>query len=60
MNQSPSCAGFVFMLMVGIIFKVSVRMCWFPVDINVEFFIFPCDGSVKECESLCLIDLFMT
>ena len=36
--------------MVGIVVKVSVRMCWFPVDINVEFSIFPCDDSVKECE----------
>ena len=50
MNQSLSCAGFVFMLMVGIVVKVFVRMCWFSVDISVEFSIFSCDDSVKECE----------
>ena len=50
MNENPSCAGFLFMLMVGIIVKVSVRVCSFPVGIIIEFSIFPCDGSSEECE----------
>ena len=38
------------MWMVGIVVKVSVRVCCFPIDTNNEFSIFPCNYRVKECK----------
>ena len=36
MHQCLSCADFAFVLMVGVIVKISVRVCRFPVDADVE------------------------
>ena len=42
-------AAEMFMLIARIVVKVTVCLCWFPVDINVQFFIFLCNDGVKEC-----------
>jgi hypothetical protein len=36
------------MWMVGIVVEVSIRVCCFPLDSNVEFSIFPCNYRDKE------------
>ncbi len=35
--------GFFFMFMVGMVVKISVSVCWFPIDINLKFSISPCN-----------------
>ncbi len=39
------------MVMVRMVVKISIGVCWFSMNINRKFFIFACNYGIKECKS---------